>query len=103
MEENKTQSGIGHGNPPIETRFRKGQSGNPAGRPKGSFGIKSAMRKALLANGRSGQTVVAELFGDLIEAARAGDRKVAAQVIALAMKLDPDEPPQAADVDGENE
>jgi hypothetical protein len=26
---------VGRGNPPLETRFRKGQSGNPGGRPKG--------------------------------------------------------------------
>jgi hypothetical protein len=26
---------VGFGNPPIETRFKKGQSGNPAGRPIG--------------------------------------------------------------------
>lgn len=27
---------VGYGRPPVETRFRKGQSGNPGGRPKGS-------------------------------------------------------------------
>ena len=26
---------VGHGKPPPETRFRKGQSGNPGGRPRG--------------------------------------------------------------------
>lgn len=25
---------VGYGKPPVETRFRKGQSGNPAGRPR---------------------------------------------------------------------
>jgi Family of unknown function (DUF5681) len=101
MEEIKSRSGIGYGNPPTQNRFQKGRSGNPSGRPRGSVGIKSAMRKALLADGRSGQTILEELFDDLIEAARGGDRKVAAQLIALAMKLDPDDPPpHAADVDG---
>jgi uncharacterized protein DUF5681 len=28
-------SRVGYGNPPAEHRFRKGQSGNPGGRPKG--------------------------------------------------------------------
>lgn len=27
---------VGHGNPPRRTQFKKGQSGNPRGRPKGS-------------------------------------------------------------------
>lgn len=27
---------VGYGNPPKETRFKKGQSGNPCGRPRGS-------------------------------------------------------------------
>lgn len=27
---------VGYGRPPQETRFQKGQSGNPGGRPKGS-------------------------------------------------------------------
>lgn len=32
----RNQAPIGYGHPPVETRFRKGQSGNPAGRPKSS-------------------------------------------------------------------
>ena len=27
---------VGYGKPPIETRFKSGQSGNPRGRPKGA-------------------------------------------------------------------
>jgi len=29
-------SGVGYGRPPLASRFRKGQSGNPRGRPRGS-------------------------------------------------------------------
>jgi len=38
---------IGFGKPPKHTQFRKGQSGNPKGRPKGSKNINVLIRKAL--------------------------------------------------------
>lgn len=38
---------VGYGRPPRETRFRKGQSGNPAGRKKGSRGLKSDLHDEL--------------------------------------------------------
>jgi len=37
----------GYGCPPIATRFRPGQSGNPRGRPKGSKSIDQVLRQAL--------------------------------------------------------
>jgi hypothetical protein len=40
---------VGYGNPPVHTRFRKGQSGNPGGRPKRKHlsGIGDALKQAL--------------------------------------------------------
>jgi hypothetical protein len=38
---------VGYGNPPRETRFRKGRSGNPRGRPRGSRNFASLMEEAL--------------------------------------------------------
>jgi hypothetical protein len=35
MSENTQHEEIGYGKPPAATRFKKGQSGNPKGRPKG--------------------------------------------------------------------
>ena len=49
---------VGYGKPPVETRFRKGQSGNPAGRPRGSknlatlFEAELSERIAVSENGR---------------------------------------------------
>jgi hypothetical protein len=37
----------GYGKPPKQSRFKKGQSGNPAGRPKGSLSFKTLLMAAL--------------------------------------------------------
>ncbi|MGB8480717.1 MAG: DUF5681 domain-containing protein [Acidobacteriaceae bacterium] len=42
-DENSTEE-TGYGKPPKKTRFRKGQSGNPRGRPKGSRSFTSVFR-----------------------------------------------------------
>jgi|SRR6056297_304883 len=39
---------VGYGRPPKSTRFKKGQSGNPNGRPKGAQGITASLKKELL-------------------------------------------------------
>ena len=38
---------VGFAKPPIATRFRKGQSGNPAGRPRGSKNISTILEQEL--------------------------------------------------------
>ena len=39
-------SGVGYGRPPEHTRFKKGQSGNPRGRPKRQVAGLSGSRRA---------------------------------------------------------
>ena len=51
------QTKIGYRNPPVATRFKKGQSGNPKGRKKGSRSIASMVQAAL------GETVVVNIGG----------------------------------------
>ena len=38
---------VGHGRPPLHTRFKKGRSGNPAGRPKGTKNLKADLAEEL--------------------------------------------------------
>lgn len=38
---------VGYGKPPRQSRFRKGQSGNPQGRPKGKLNLATVLERAL--------------------------------------------------------
>src|SRR6266446_3029950 len=38
---------VGYGKPPLHTRFQKGQSGNPRGRPRGSKNLTTLLIQAL--------------------------------------------------------
>jgi len=36
MDDQPRDYAVGYGKPPVGTRFQKGQSGNPEGRPRGT-------------------------------------------------------------------
>ncbi|MDH2349929.1 DUF5681 domain-containing protein [Bradyrhizobium sp. SSUT112] len=40
---------VGYGSPPLHSRFKPGQTGNPRGRPKGSLNFATDLKNTLLA------------------------------------------------------
>ena len=47
MAESDPENPVGYGNPPAENRYRKGQSGNPSGRPRGTQNFRTEVREEL--------------------------------------------------------
>ncbi len=86
---------IGYGNPPKATRFAKGQSGNPRGRPKGSKNMLKLVAEILeqkisiIQDGKpfkiSKRTA---MFLQLINSAVKGNLKAISSVIAFIEKID---------------
>ena len=55
-------------------QFKKGQSGNPGGRPKGTVSIEAELRKRL-ADGEDGENIVQALVTQALKQALRGDYK----------------------------
>jgi len=53
--------------PPLETRWKPGQSGNPKGKPKGALNIVSAIKREVLATDAEGRTA-ADIIGEKVVA-----------------------------------
>jgi hypothetical protein len=63
---------VGYGKPPAQTRFKKGQSGNPSGKRKGSGNVRSQLEK---------------LFGTPIAVTDSGRRRRLLPEVILMKKL----------------
>ena len=87
---------IGYRKPPVATRFPKGTSGNPRGRPRGSETVDTLLAKILAhkvtvrdGNGVQKLTVLETMLRTLASSAAKGDLR--------AMRLERVQTPQCAD------
>ena len=81
---------VGYGQPPRRSRFKRGKSGNPRGRPKGSFRPGTILTKALKEkvavqeNGkRKSITKLQAIMKQAVNRATTGDSKAIQQLINL--------------------
>lgn len=92
---------VGYGKPPTHSRFQKGQSGNPQGRPKGKLNLVTVLNKALnekvtiVEHGkRRSITKLEAAFKQLVNKAVQGDPRSIHQVLSLGSLIGI-EPPHA--------
>jgi hypothetical protein len=86
---------VGYGNPPEHTRFKKGLSGNPSGRPKGTLNVATALKKTLREkivineNGRRKTVTKLEAaFKQLVNLAATGELRAIQLLSALARSIE---------------
>jgi hypothetical protein len=84
---------VGYARPPVHSRFKKGQSGNPKGRPRGSRSVATILHKILgeKVSVREGDKVwliskMEAIVRGLSLKALKGDQKATAAVLALAQE-----------------
>src|SRR5215510_6800465 len=92
----KQNGAVGYGRPPVNRQFKRGQSGNPRGRPKGSKNLATMVAEALnekikvrTKDGRTRTLSKRELMVEvMVNKAVAGDPKAFATVEKFADKFE---------------
>jgi hypothetical protein len=89
--ESESGEAVGYCNPPRTTRFKKGVSGNPKGRPKGSLNVAAAFTRTLLEkvviNEHGQRKTVTKLeaaLKQMVNRAVSGDLRAFHQLVDLA-------------------
>lgn len=85
---------VGPGRPPKDKQFKKGKSGNPRGRPKGSLNFKTdlldELKQAITINQHGEKRKVTKqnaMIKMLVAKALQGDTRAAMQVVHLIVKF----------------
>jgi Family of unknown function (DUF5681) len=97
---------VGYGCPPVATRFKPGQSGNPRGRPKGSKGVDQVLRQALdrrvpdpRRGGRHTVSMLELIVEGLVLAAARRDPRMIRLLVGLVDRYAPSGAPQPASLE----
>ncbi len=87
---------VGYGKPPLHTRFRKGRSGNPLGRPKRATDLASLLTRALdrrvTSDDRDAGTQREAIIAALVEKSAAGDLRATKLLFELMRQIGPAAP-----------
>jgi len=85
---------VGYGRPPVHSRFKPGQSGNPPGRPKGTLNFTTDLKRTLQApvtlnDGRKTRRVTTQEAAllRLAEKALKGDPRALEKLVSLSATL----------------
>ncbi len=88
--EDQKDETVGYKRPPRRTRFQKGQSGNPQGRPKGALNLKTVVDRTIhepvVITERGRKHTITKLEAtvkQLTNKAAMGDARATAQLVAL--------------------
>jgi hypothetical protein len=98
---------IGYGKPPLHTRFRKGHSGNPRGRPRRATDLASLLTRALdrpaASEGRNVGTQREAIVAALVEKSASGDLGATKLLFELMRQIEPPAAPPASPRDDPRE
>src|SRR5437588_11273536 len=104
MSGRSSEDPVGYCRPPQHTQFRKGQSGNPKGRPKGSQALASIWLRAMnekvtiSENGQRRRITKQEAaIKQLANKAASGDKRAMQDMIRFQRMLFPDAPMKSAE------